>query len=146
MLAKAHEILENKEGAIQFYKEALKSNCENFEAFNRLITNFLLTKAQKEELLRELTFSTEHLWLKDLYLSKIRQEVRQSCEHEGVIRRRLYNDGISSHLCLRSIHQDDESGATPPRFLTDVDEPLRKAREVTSVASNITAGIKTHAQ
>ena len=44
LLAKAHESLENKEGAIQFYREALKANCENFEAFNRLITHFLITQ------------------------------------------------------------------------------------------------------
>jgi len=43
LLAKSHELLENKEGAVQFYKEALKANCENYEAFNRLMTNFLIT-------------------------------------------------------------------------------------------------------
>jgi len=45
LLAKAHESLENKEGAIQFYQEAMKANCENFEAFNRLITHFLITQS-----------------------------------------------------------------------------------------------------
>ena len=44
LLAKAHETLENKDGAVNFYKDALKANCENYEAFNRLITNFLLTQ------------------------------------------------------------------------------------------------------
>ena len=130
-MAKAHESLENKEGAIQFYREALKANCENFEAFNRLITNFLMTQAQKEELIKELSFTAENLWLKDFFLSKIRSEVRQSAEHEGMVRRKTYNDSHSSHLCMRSDH--DESGTTPPRFLTDAlyneDMPLRKARE-----------------
>jgi len=37
-------MLENKDGAVKFYKDALKANSENYEAFNRLITNFLLTQ------------------------------------------------------------------------------------------------------
>lgn len=108
----------------------MKANCENFEAFNRLIGNFLITQSQKEELIKELSFTAENLWMKDLYLSKIRNEVRQSNEHEGLVRRRNYNDGVSSHLYLRSEH--DESGTTPPRFLTEAldneQEPLRKAK------------------
>lgn len=80
-------------------------------------------------MIKELSFGAESLWLKDFYLSKIRSEVRQSAEHEGMVRRRTYNDNTSSsHLCLRSDH--DESGATPPRFAIDnEDMPLRKARE-----------------
>lgn len=49
-----------------------------------------------------------------------------------MVRRRKFNDGNSSHLYLRSDH--DESGTTPPRFLTEAlyseDLPLRKAREI----------------
>ena len=97
-------MLENKDGAVKFYKDALKANSENVEAFNRLITNFLLTQGQKEDLVKELTFSPEQLWLKDLYLSRIRSEVRQSNEHEGVIRRRNLNDGPGSLLSVRSDH------------------------------------------
>ena len=75
-----------------------------------------------------MSFSPENLWLKDFYISKIRSEVRQSAEHEGMVRRRTYNDTSSSHLCMRSDH--DESGTTPPRFAIDnEDMPLRKARE-----------------
>ena len=98
------------------------------------MTNFLITQGQKEELIKELNFNAENLWMKDLYISKIRQEVRQSSEHEGIMRKRNQNDGISSHLYLRSDH--DSSGTTPPRFLTEaLDnelEPLRKARETAS--------------
>ena len=123
--------MENKEGAIQFYREALKANCENFEAFNRLVSNFLITQGQKEELIRELCFTPESLWLKDYYLSCIRQEVRPSEDHEGIVRRRTYNDGHSSHLGNRSEH--DESGTTPPRFLSEAlyneDLPLRQSRD-----------------
>lgn len=124
--------MENKEGAIQYYKEALKSNCENFEAFNRLIKNFLITQAQKEELVKELNFSAENIWLKDYFLSRIHQEIRSSSDHEGMVRRRTHNDAHSSHLVLRS-DDGDESGITPPRFLTDAlyneDMPLRKAKD-----------------
>lgn len=133
--------MENKEGAIQFYKKALKSNCETYEAFDKLISNFLITQTAKEELIKELNFTAENLWLKDFYLSKIRQEVRSLAEQEGVIKRRSHNENMSSHLCLRSDH--DESGTTPPRFLTDAlyneDMPLRKAREVASANHNAAA-------
>lgn len=118
--------MENKEGAILFYREALKANCENFEAFDKLISNFLITQNQKEELLKEMSFSAENLWLKDFYFSRVHQNVRPLAEQEGMVRRRTYNDASSSHLCLRS---EDESGANIPRFLTDAlyneDLPLR---------------------
>lgn len=117
--------MENKEGAIVFYKEALKANCENYEAFDRLVSNFLITQTQKEDLLKEMTFSSENLWLKDYYISRVQQSVRLANEQEGLVRRRTYNDASSSHLCLRS----DESGTTPPRFLSEAlyneDLPLR---------------------
>ena len=106
-----------------------------------MITHFLITQSQKEELIKELNFGAENLWLKDFYLSKIRSEVRQSSEHEGMVKRRTYNDTNSSHLCLRSDH--DESGTTPPRFAIDnEDMPLRKARENSNQAANMlnTAG------
>ena len=69
-------------------------------------------------------------------MSKIRSEVRQSTEHEGMVKRRTYNDTSSSHLCMRSDH--DESGTTPPRFAIDnEDMPLRKARENSNQAANM---------
>lgn len=114
-----------------FYKESLKANCENFEAFDKLVSNFLITQTQKEELLKEMTFSGESLWLKDYYFSRVHQNVRASTEQEGMVRRRTYNDANSSHLCLRS--EPDESGTTPPRFLTDAlyneDLQLRQATD-----------------
>ena len=79
--------MENKDGAIQFYKSALKHNCENYEAFDKLVSNYLISQSAKEELIMDLNFSAENLWLKDFYLSKIRQEVRAVGEHEGVIKR-----------------------------------------------------------
>lgn len=131
--------MENKDGAVQFYKEALKANCENFEAFNRLITNFLITQAQKEELIKELSFAPENIWLKDYFLSRIRSEVLQSSEHEGIIKRKTCSDSQSSHLYLRT--DQDESGTTPPRFLTEAlyseDLPLRNARQASAAQNKV---------
>jgi len=42
VLGKAYEAQENKTFAVQNLKEALKNNCENIEAFERLISNYLL--------------------------------------------------------------------------------------------------------
>lgn len=41
-LGKAYEAQENKTFAVQNLKEALTTNCENIEAFERLISNYLL--------------------------------------------------------------------------------------------------------
>jgi len=71
LLAKSYESLENKLQACSFYQEALKYNPENFEAFNRLISNFLLTKEEKRALIDELRFTADNLWLKDYYISRI---------------------------------------------------------------------------
>ena len=73
MLAKSYEAQENKIYAVQFYKEALRFNAENFEAFNRLIANFLLTRDEKKQLIEELKFTPENLWLKDYYISRVDQ-------------------------------------------------------------------------
>ena len=53
------------------YQEALRYNSENYEAFNRLISNYLLTKDEKKKLINELKFTPENLWLKDYYISRI---------------------------------------------------------------------------
>jgi len=71
LLAKSYESQENKLYALKFYKEALKCNSENFEAFNRLISNYLLTSDEKRQLIEELKFTADNLWLKDYYISRI---------------------------------------------------------------------------
>ena len=43
LLAKAYETQENKVYAVRNYIQALHHNAENFEAFDRLISNYLLT-------------------------------------------------------------------------------------------------------
>ena len=118
MLAKAFESQENKEVAVQYYREALKANCESFEAFNRLVASYLITHSEKEELINQMNFSSVNLWLKDYYISRIRSDVRNSSEYEGIIKRVRIDGEQSSHLCAPSDH--DESGMTPPRFQTEV--------------------------
>ena len=58
----------------------MKYNAANFEAFNRLVANHLLTKEEKRALLEEtgvlnkaLESRPEDLWLKDYYISRIEQ-------------------------------------------------------------------------
>ena len=71
-----------------------------------------------------MSFSTENMWLKDYYLSKIRLAVRQPTDNEGGVRLRLILDNNSSHLYVASFQ--DESGMTPPRFqaeLLDNEDP-----------------------
>jgi hypothetical protein len=43
ILAKAYEAQENKAFAVANYKEALRHNSENYEAFDRLVSNCLMT-------------------------------------------------------------------------------------------------------
>lgn len=38
---------------MQFYKEALRNNATCFEAFNRLVSNHLLTREEKRALFEE---------------------------------------------------------------------------------------------
>jgi hypothetical protein len=78
LLARAYESQENKIYAVQFYKEALRYNAANFEAFNRLVANHLLTREEKRSLLEEggalakaFEGKPEDLWLKDYYHSRI---------------------------------------------------------------------------
>ena len=70
-MAKANEAQENKIFAVQNYKDALKYNCENFEAFDRLISNFLLTREERLTLIQGVKFDENSLWLKDYYISRI---------------------------------------------------------------------------
>lgn len=53
LLARAYESQENKPYAVQFYKEALRHNPTCFEAFNRLVSNHLLTRDEKRALFEE---------------------------------------------------------------------------------------------
>jgi hypothetical protein len=67
ILAKAYEILENNICAAENYKQALIANPENFEAFDRLIGNYLLTHSEKQGFLKELQFDEENKWIQDYY-------------------------------------------------------------------------------
>lgn len=90
--------------------EALKFNAENFEAFNRLIFNFLLTREEKKHLVEELKFTAENLWLKDYYISRVEQNLRTVVEIEGYMSvKSLHNTSLNNNL-------GDESGLSPARF------------------------------
>ena len=80
VLAKAYEMQENNEWAAESYREALKYNWENFEAFERLIGNYLLTQEEKERFIKEMNFTEENLWLKDYYISRIQGSIRDNLE------------------------------------------------------------------
>lgn len=71
ILAKAYEHQENNECSCLNYKLALQHNPENYEAFERLITNHLLTQEEKRSFLSTLSFTEDNLWLKDYYLSRV---------------------------------------------------------------------------
>lgn len=54
---------------------ALQINPECYQAFEKLIKNNLLVANEKSELIGSIQFTKQSLWLKDYYLSKIRQEI-----------------------------------------------------------------------
>ena len=97
LLARAYESQENKNYAVLFYKEALRHNGANYEAFNRLVANHLLTREEKRSLVaatdeigggvitKGLEGRPEDMWLKDYYQSRIDQQVRQASESEGFV-------------------------------------------------------------
>ena len=82
---------------------ALQINPECYQAFEKLIKNNLLVANEKSELIGSIQFTKQSLWLKDYYLSKIRQEINienssgfvkfQVSEEENM--RIQYNEGVS---------------------------------------------------
>ena len=54
---------------------ALQINPECYQAFEKLIKNNLLVANEKSELIGSIQFTKQSLWLKDYYLSEIRQEI-----------------------------------------------------------------------
>jgi len=75
ILAKAYETQENNICTAENYKLSLKANPENFEAFDWLIGNFLLTYNEKLDFLWELRFDEDNKWLQDYYRSWVLEEV-----------------------------------------------------------------------
>ena len=71
LIGKAYEMKENKQPAIRNYLLALKNDLENIEAFDILINHQLLNISEKQQLLNNLNFSQNNLWLYDYYKSKI---------------------------------------------------------------------------
>ena len=75
LIGKAHEMKENKQPAIRNYILALKNDLENIEAFDLLINHQLLNTSEKQELLNDLNFNQNNLWLADYYRSKINDNI-----------------------------------------------------------------------
>ena len=71
LIGKAYEMKENKQPAIRNYLLALKNDLENIEAFDILIDHQLLNVSEKQQLLNNLNFTQNNLWLYDYYKSKI---------------------------------------------------------------------------
>lgn len=70
--AQCYEALQNKNMAVQCYKECLQKDPTSFEAFNRLIDCQLISGADKDKLLNSLDFAPEDQWLKKIYSAKIK--------------------------------------------------------------------------
>ena len=75
ILAKAYQTTENHICTAENYKMALKYNSEMFEAFDKLIGNYLLKHEERQEFLAELRFNDANLWLKDYYRSRIAEDI-----------------------------------------------------------------------
>jgi anaphase-promoting complex subunit 6 len=85
ILGKAYESQENKDFAVKYFTQSLSYNCENIEAFDRLICNFLLSHDEKKHLLDKIGFSEKNLWLKDYYRSRIEETMLASELREGLV-------------------------------------------------------------
>lgn len=130
LLAKSYECMDNKVEATHHYKRALSFNPENYEAFNRVISNYLLTKDEKLELINNnMTFKPENLWLKDFYLSKIDQQLIRSEDQEGsmIIRSQIQNASLHNNV---GDMDGEVSGMSPSRcfppteqYLEDYEDP-----------------------
>ncbi|CAI2361709.1 unnamed protein product [Moneuplotes crassus] len=80
LLGKALETQEKNFHVIESYKKALEWNPENFEAFDRLFGNYLLTQEEKKYFLADVNFTEDNLWLSDYYILRIYGEVGQVLE------------------------------------------------------------------
>jgi anaphase-promoting complex subunit 6 len=85
VLAKAYECQENNHCAAENYKLSLRYNCENYEAFERLIGNYLLTQDEKDSFISEMVFNEDSLWLKDYYVSRVQGSIRENLEGTVVV-------------------------------------------------------------
>ena len=71
LIGKAYEMQENKQPAIRNYILSLQYDPSNHEAFDILISHQLINLDSKNNLLQNLTFANESLWLYDYYKSRI---------------------------------------------------------------------------
>ena len=81
--AQCHEANENKLFAVTCYFDCLKKDPTFVEAFNKLIDCHLITNSEKKQLLAEMNFGKEDLWIKAYYMERIRDIVPFEKEEEG---------------------------------------------------------------
>jgi anaphase-promoting complex subunit 6 len=67
----AYEALENRSKASSWYQKALHYDIYCYEAFDRLVSNHMLTHCEESELLKSLSFTEDSEWLKQLYTCKL---------------------------------------------------------------------------
>ena len=83
LLGSAYEQQENKFKATAYYKQALKTNPECYEAFEKLTQNFLIIDHEKIELVQSLKLDAKQMWIRDYYLSKIEKKLVKA---NGIVR------------------------------------------------------------
>lgn len=76
VLAQAYEVMEDKQQSVAYLQMALKVDCQQVNAFNKLLSNFLMSKDDCIRLLMGMSFGAETLWLRDYYTSRIELEIR----------------------------------------------------------------------
>ena len=77
ILGKAYEALDNRERAIECYKITLENDVFCSEAFEILVDHHLLSASEEVNLLEQLNFTPESVWLRDLYSAKILHQSNQ---------------------------------------------------------------------
>lgn len=70
IVAKAYEMQENKESAKNKYRDSLRYDPGNIEAFESLINHNLLSTEEKKNLTNDLMFDKYNIWLHDYFYSK----------------------------------------------------------------------------
>jgi anaphase-promoting complex subunit 6 len=73
--AQCFEASENKLSAIPCYVECLKKDPTCNEAFMKLTDCYLLSNNEKDQLMMQLTVSSEDSWIKQYYRERIREDV-----------------------------------------------------------------------
>eukprot|EP00742_Colponemidia_sp_Colp-10_P011512 GILJ01012796.1.p1 GENE.GILJ01012796.1~~GILJ01012796.1.p1 ORF type:complete len:526 (+),score=88.80 GILJ01012796.1:22-1578(+) len=66
-----YDLLENRQQAVKWYREALRQDPHCYEAFEKLVDGQMLSQEQEVQLLELIRFGPEEQWIKLLYSSKL---------------------------------------------------------------------------